>query len=58
MNDIIYFDNASTTPLKEEVLNAMMPYLTKNFGNANSVHSVGRNAVSGLDKAGKRLLKS
>lgn len=57
MNDIIYFDNASTTPLKEEVLNAMMPYLTKNFGNANSVHSVGRNAVSGLDKARETVAK-
>lgn len=57
MEDIIYFDNASTTPLKEEVLGAMMPYLTKNFGNANSVHSVGRNAVSGLDTARETVAK-
>ena len=51
MKDYIYLDNASTTPLKSEVLDAMSPYLTKYFGNANSVHSVGRSAVNGLDDA-------
>lgn len=57
MQNIIYFDNASTTPLKKEVLDAMMPYLLDNYGNANSVHSVGRNAVSGLDKARETVAK-
>ena len=51
MKDIIYLDNASTTPLKKEVLDAMTPYLTKFYGNANSVHQVGRDAVKGLDFA-------
>ncbi len=51
MKDYIYLDNASTTPLESEVLEAMLPYLTEYFGNANSVHSVGRRAVSGLDDA-------
>ena len=51
MKDFIYLDNASTTPLDERVLDAMMPYLTKYYGNANSVHLVGRDAVSGLDNA-------
>ena len=51
MKDIIYLDSASTTPLDGRVLEAMMPYLTKVYGNANSVHSVGRNAVKGLDDA-------
>ncbi len=51
MKDIIYLDNASTTPLDGRVLEAMTPYLTTVYGNANSVHSVGRSAVKGLDEA-------
>lgn len=48
---VIYFDNASTTPLDSRVLDAMTPYLTNVYGNANSAHSVGREAVRGLDDA-------
>ncbi|MBE5744273.1 MAG: cysteine desulfurase [Clostridiales bacterium] len=48
---VIYFDNASTTPLDSRVLDAMTPYLTNIYGNANSTHSIGRDAVRGLDDA-------
>ncbi len=48
---VIYFDNASTTPLDSRVLDAMTPYLTNIYGNANSTHQVGREAVRGLDDA-------
>lgn len=51
MKDYIYLDNASTTPLDGRVLDAMMPYLTEYYGNANSVHTFGRDAVNGLDTA-------
>lgn len=52
MNDkIIYLDNASTTPLDSRVLEKMNPYLTEIYGNANSLHNVGRVAVKGLDLA-------
>lgn len=37
----MYFDNASTTKIHPEVLDAMMPYLTENYGNASSHHTVG-----------------
>ena len=50
-NKVIYLDNASTTPLKAEVLEKMLPYLTEYYGNAISVHGVGRQAVKGLDLA-------
>ena len=52
MNDkVIYLDNASTTPLNKRVLDKMTPYLTDVYGNANSLHNVGRIAVKGLDEA-------
>lgn len=47
----IYFDHAATTPLAKEVLDAMMPYLTNVFGNANSQHVFGREAVKAVDGA-------
>ena len=54
----IYLDNASTTPLSGEVLNEMMPYLTSDFGNPNSLHSFGRTAKSAVDLARERIAKS
>jgi len=47
----IYLDHAATTPLREEVLAAMSPYLTEHFGNPSSLHATGRRARQGLDEA-------
>ncbi len=47
----IYLDHAATTPLRAEVLEAMLPYLTDHFGNASSPHAAGRRARQGLDEA-------
>src|SRR5664279_5595565 len=47
----IYLDHASTTPLRREALEAMLPFLTDDFGNASSLHSFGRRARAGLDEA-------
>ncbi len=47
----IYLDYCATTPLAPEVLEAMHPYLLKNFGNASSIHSFGREAKVALDAA-------
>ncbi len=47
----VYLDHAATTPLREEVLAAMLPYLTDHFGNASSLHADGRRARQGLDEA-------
>ncbi len=46
-----YFDYAATTPVKKEVLDAMLPYFTEHYGNASSVHSFGREAKVVIDKA-------
>ena len=47
----VYLDNAATTMLSGEVLQEMMPYFTEIYGNSSSLHSFGREAVSGVDKA-------
>lgn len=47
----IYLDHNATTPLHPAVLEAMLPWLGKNFGNASSIHAEGRAARSAIDKA-------
>lgn len=51
MEKTVYLDNSATTPLKKEVLEAMMPCLTENFGNASSIYKTGRNAKAALEEA-------
>jgi cysteine desulfurase len=51
----IYLDHASTTPVRPEVLDSMLPLLTTTFGNPGSVHATGRAARAALDDARERL---
>jgi cysteine desulfurase len=51
----IYLDHAATTPLRREALEAMLPYLTENFGNASSAHGFGQRARAGLDDAHEKV---
>lgn len=51
----LYMDYSATTPVKKEVLDAMMPYLTDYFGNASSFHTFGREAKDALDKAREQV---
>ncbi|HEY8135317.1 MAG TPA: aminotransferase class V-fold PLP-dependent enzyme, partial [Candidatus Limnocylindrales bacterium] len=51
----VYLDHAATTPLRREVLDAMMPLLTSDFGNPSSVHGHGRKARAALDETHERL---
>lgn len=53
----IYFDNAATTALDAEVLEAMMPYLTEKFGNPSSVYSYGRETKMAIENARKQVAK-
>lgn len=48
---MLYLDNAATTPVRREVINAMLPYLTSEFGNPSSHHTVGERAASALADA-------
>ncbi len=51
MEKRIYFDHAATTPVKKEVLDKMLPYFSEVFGNPNSQHAFGRDAVKAVDEA-------
>lgn len=50
-----YFDHNATTRLDDAVLEAMLPYLQQNFGNASSRHSYGITARRAIDKARKQV---
>lgn len=54
----IYFDNAATTPLDPEVLEAMLPYLTNHFGNPSSIYSYGRETRLAIENARKSVAKN
>lgn len=51
----IYLDHNATTPLRGEVRRAMDPYLENSFGNASSVHTLGREAAKGVNRARKQV---
>lgn len=53
----IYFDNAATTALDPEVLDAMMPYFTEKFGNPSSIYSYGRETRMAIENARKSVAK-
>lgn len=59
MTTCIYLDNAATTPVRSEVLDAMMPYLTDEaFGNPSSHHRYGQQARAGIDTARRRIAEA
>lgn len=53
----IYFDNAATTAMDQEVLSAMMPYMTEKFGNPSSIYSYGRETKMAIENARKSVAR-
>ena len=51
----VYLDYSATTPVKKDVLDAMLPYYTDFYGNPSSLYSPGLKAKAGLDKARKQV---
>ena len=54
----VYLDNAATTPLSDEVLNAMLPFMKEHFGNPSAIHSFGRTTRSAIENARKQVSKA
>ncbi len=59
MTDVIYLDNAATTPTRPDVLQEMLPYLSdESFGNPSSAHGVGRRAKQAVERARERIARA
>ena len=53
----IYLDNAATTPMDPEVVDAMIPVMKNHFGNPSSIHSWGREVKTAIENARKNVAK-
>ncbi len=51
----VYLDHIASTPLHPEVLEAMLPYLKGNFGNPQSLHSIGQEALGAVEEAREKV---
>src|SRR3954471_12021483 len=59
MRPPVYLDHAATTPVRAEVLEAMLPYLTdQTFGNPSSAHRFGRAARAGIEQARRQIAEA
>ncbi|WP_304941857.1 cysteine desulfurase NifS [Vallitalea guaymasensis] len=57
MDRRVYFDNAATTSVHPEVLEAMLPYFTQNFGNPSSIYEIGQINKNAIDDAREQVAK-
>lgn len=55
MAERIYLDSAASTPVADEVIQEMLPYLKQQFGNPSSIHSFGRETTRAIQQARKRV---
>ena len=53
----IYLDNSASTPVRNEVLEAMRPFLSDKWGNPSSVHKMGREARGAIEVARRQVAK-
>jgi len=54
---VIYADNSATTKVRPEVIEAMLPYLSESWGNASSIHSLGRKSKEAVDQAREEVAR-
>ena len=54
----VYLDHSATTPVRQEVVEAMTPFFTEAYGNASSVHALGKNARKALENARQEVAKA
>ncbi len=53
----VYLDHIAATPVHPEVVEAMLPYLRENFGNPQSLHSVGQQALEAIEEAREKVAR-
>ena len=51
----IYLDTAASTPVADEVIEEMLPYLKERYGNPSSIHKFGRETARAINLARKRV---
>ena len=56
-DSVIYMDNAATTPVRPEVVRAMLPYFTEYFGNASSIYELAQQSRGVLDDSRRAVAK-
>src|SRR5450759_5877136 len=55
---MIYLDHAATTPMRPEILEAMLPYFSERFGNPSSLHSYGQDARMAIERAREHVARA
>jgi cysteine desulfurase len=55
---MIYLDHAATTPVRREVLEAMLPYFSEHWGNPSSIYAAGRRARQALDESRETIARA
>src|SRR5674476_289783 len=55
---MIYLDHAATTPMRPEILEAMIPYFSERFGNPSSLHSYGQDARMAIERAREHVARA
>lgn len=57
MNKVIYFDNSATTKTDDEVIKAVLPYLSESYGNPSSIYKLGRENRKAVEDAREKVAK-
>lgn len=58
MDKYIYMDNSATTPVKQEVLDEMLPYFNVNYGNPSSIYTLGSKSKNAIEVSRERIAKA
>lgn len=53
--ELRYFDHAATTPVNKEVLNSMLPFFSKNYGNASAIYSLGQDSRKQIEDSREKI---
>ena len=58
MEKYIYMDNSATTPVKQEVLDEMLPYFSENYGNPSSIYSLGNKSKNAVEISREKIART